>query len=468
MRQNRAALALLCAATLVAVCILISACVVSYSSRLRSHIPPIYGQYLPNQGGSRLEGGPPVPVMSTPLVRELAGGLAHSNWQPIRGNLNLLTLSRPCSTEAATRLTREAVEIVNAFVDSGYRDLPHDALPTDALPKYAAARQEDPKCVSALLGHAILLAVTRDHTGCEAAAAEAEKQAPHEPHAPFWRGVCMELQGMDPRQMYFRMRDIAPSMCIEAFAQRCESPYFPHMLFSDPSLKSARGREIESVALLRIMLAWEYGSQALSAMSPLRREDAVQFPTTSAVKIPGILQGLPLQAFQDMWLNLIKEGEIHFGDPQVPTRYGHSNDMASHFLLGSFNDVVQRVAGRLTKPTYTYFGGYKGGSVLHPHTDRLACEFTMTFQIHLDPIRPLWGFLIDDNVLSVAPGDRGGSKPRARTGHEVRIDLEPGDAGLIRGRKVNHYREALPAGQTSLNIFFHFVFNDFPEEKFGM
>jgi len=285
--------------------------------------------------------------------------------------------------------------------------------------------------------------------------------------AHLYKGLSSELLGRDATRSYDAMRQLTPSYCVKYFALKCNSRFWPFRMFKNSDLKSALGRQIQIFATLRVLMGVEYRQIGVGSNVMIPKDEAVRFPTTCFIKLPKMLEGYLLKIYQDMWTNLIMSGEIRYGDPQVPTRYGHANDMPSHVLLGHFNDMVTRVAGRLTKPTYTYFGGYKGTSVLHPHTDRLACEFTLTFQIYLSPERPLWPFRIDNRPIAVSPDQRGGSKFRPEPDHEVVIDLEPGDGGLIRGRKVNHFRDALLPNQTSYNIFFHFVWDDFAEDGFS-
>lgn len=100
--------------------------------------------------------------------------------------------------------------------------------------------------------------------------------------------------------------------------------------------------------------------------------------------------------------------------------------------------VVSKQAGRRVYPSYGYWRLYWPGATLPIHTDRAACDWTMSVSIANEPGLPAWG--LETQV--------GSSKDS--------IVLRPGDAALFRGREIAHGRET-PAPGWSVWLFLHCV-----------
>ena len=87
-------------------------------------------------------------------------------------------------------------------------------------------------------------------------------------------------------------------------------------------------------------------------------------------------------------------------------------------------------------PTYSYARLYTNGNVLEPHTDRPACEISMSIQLGRSH-HYAWPLYVD----------------------KMRFDLAEGDAVLYKGCEVPHWRDACtgPKGYYSGQVFCHFV-----------
>lgn len=402
------------------------------------------------------------------------------NYESQRMNENLLFRRLPCANNAATTENRKGVDALTDFVEEGYKVL---GCPTGPrcldLPSMSTAKRHfidalgaDPKCTSALLNAATVIAlqneqVEEDEIDKYVQPLVKDNNVHLAVRAKAWlmRGVAMERLGRSAAHEYDMVRRLWPRFCIPYSAFKCNSRFFPWRLLSDPSARTEAGRTAEKQAVLRVLLAAEYQTVHLGMMSNTTQEESKAFPTRHYIVIKNIMSGYALAMHQYEWLTLINTNSIPFGDPQVRTRYGHANDAVSNMMRGMLNDVVQMVMGRPIKPTYSYFGGYREGSVLSPHTDRLACEFTMSVMLYSEPAEP-WAFLIDSRALTVAPAERGGAHPRPDQEHLVNITLYNGDAGLIRGRRVIHFRDEYK-GKLLLQQFHHYVFDDFSEDNYG-
>ena len=143
---------------------------------------------------------------------------------------------------------------------------------------------------------------------------------------------------------------------------------------------------------------------------------------------------------------LIRTGAIRLGDGQSPQRYVAYNDPVARFFHQQIAPVLSAVAGEPVKPSYVYLASYLSGAELKKHTDREQCEFSVTLCLDFSP------------------------EPALQTPWPIRLDTPNGTVvvyqalgdGLgYRGTKLPHYRDALPEGQTSTSIFFHYVAADF-------
>lgn len=94
-------------------------------------------------------------------------------------------------------------------------------------------------------------------------------------------------------------------------------------------------------------------------------------------------------------------------------------------------------AGESLLPTYTYARHYNTqGSILEKHTDRDACEISLT--VNLRKTEP-WLFHLT-----------------SRQNEDFSIDLDSGDAVMYAGCDVPHWRDAY-SGFDHVQVFLHYV-----------
>ncbi|MEO8327640.1 MAG: hypothetical protein ABI618_17455 [Nitrospirota bacterium] len=124
------------------------------------------------------------------------------------------------------------------------------------------------------------------------------------------------------------------------------------------------------------------------------------------------------------------------GDEQVkdtPRAYG---DFMMDGLLVSLQPEIERACGLDLFPTYSYFRVYKCGDSLAKHTDRPACEISVSLCLGFEGGKswPIW----------------------IEGPHTSSVDLSSGDALLYRGLECSHWRKTYD-GHRQAQVFLHYV-----------
>jgi hypothetical protein len=141
----------------------------------------------------------------------------------------------------------------------------------------------------------------------------------------------------------------------------------------------------------------------------------------------------------NMYEEAIKISETIPGlrDDQAPNSPAYSNYPQSfkdfHY---SFTQKMEELTGyNKLYPTYSYWRMYYNGSTLYRHTDRPACEISMTLFLGGDS----WDIYLQN-----------------RKKEEICIKQNPGDAILYMGCELEHWRNEFK-GQQHAQIFLHYV-----------
>ena len=170
------------------------------------------------------------------------------------------------------------------------------------------------------------------------------------------------------------------------------------------------------------------------------------FQEKGYVPLRGLIHPFHVAALRRYYRHLIRRDAIQLGDEQCPRRYVAHNEPVARFFHYQLTKIVSAVAGQPVKPSYVYLASYLGGSELKKHSDRAQCEFSVTLALDFSP------------------------EPRLETPWPIRLETlrgtttvyqALGDGLAYRGTRVPHFRDALPEGQTSTSIFFHYVPSDF-------
>ena len=135
-------------------------------------------------------------------------------------------------------------------------------------------------------------------------------------------------------------------------------------------------------------------------------------------------------------------GTFTLGDEQTSRRYVAYDEPVTQFFHRQLTRIVSDMVRRVVVPSYSYLAFYQGGAVLEPHTDREACEYTLSVCIDATPDPQTYGAWPLNLMTADGP---------------VAVTQGIGDGLLFRGRELTHWRDRLPDGYTASSILFHFV-----------
>jgi len=124
------------------------------------------------------------------------------------------------------------------------------------------------------------------------------------------------------------------------------------------------------------------------------------------------------------------------GDPQVPISKADYNFMPFVLLLVNKVADVNKLYGHYVLPTYTYARIYQKGAELKEHTDRPACEVSLSVNLSKTHEWPIF-FKTPDNKT-------------------VSLELDPGDAVMYYGCARPHWRNVYE-GDEHVQVFLHYV-----------
>tara|TARA_R110000787_G_scaffold55355_1_gene127814 strand:+ start:4495 stop:5022 length:528 start_codon:yes stop_codon:yes gene_type:complete len=146
--------------------------------------------------------------------------------------------------------------------------------------------------------------------------------------------------------------------------------------------------------------------------------------------------------------NLITEDEAFLIHDHLKKRDdGDLNDLQIMNTPSFYNDIfimdtqvkilpnIEKHTGLELFKTYTYSRLYKKGDVLRIHTDRAACEISLTMNLGGDE----WAIWLLD-----------------RDENPVKVNLNSGDALIYRGCEIKHWRGKFKH-DTHAQVFMHYV-----------
>lgn len=160
------------------------------------------------------------------------------------------------------------------------------------------------------------------------------------------------------------------------------------------------------------------------------------------VPLTGLIPPFHIGALRRYYRFHTRMGTFALGDDQSPGRYVAYDEPLTRFVHAQLARTISDVARRVVVPSYNYLAFYQGGATLDPHTDREACEYTLSLSIDATPDPHTHGAWPIHLMTAAGP---------------VSFTHDVGDALLFRGRELTHWRDQLPEGYTSSSILFHFV-----------
>jgi len=124
------------------------------------------------------------------------------------------------------------------------------------------------------------------------------------------------------------------------------------------------------------------------------------------------------------------------------------------FLLWGLTPLFSTIAGKDLAPTYSFFRIYRNGDVLRFHTDRPACDHSMTLTLAYSDDRA-WPFEVMNRGVTFEDMLQGGQEVEP-------FEMNAGDAIIYRGIEVPHGRLSPNPNGWSAHLFLHWVDLDGP------
>lgn len=147
---------------------------------------------------------------------------------------------------------------------------------------------------------------------------------------------------------------------------------------------------------------------------------------------------LPVDFCQFFTHVLLRQVDLNsYGDEQIPNAKAIlDHEYMFETLQERLWPVIETAVGEELIPTYSYARLYSNGDVLEKHSDRPACEISITLQLGRSH-HYAW------------PIYMGG----------MRYDMGEGDAVIYRGCDIEHWRDRCdgPEGYYSGQVFLHYV-----------
>ena len=156
----------------------------------------------------------------------------------------------------------------------------------------------------------------------------------------------------------------------------------------------------------------------------------------SYLHVPGFINPKEAEQLSNEFTVLKNIGICNLNDSQAPGSPSFYNFMPFVKLLVKKVPHISELVEEDVLPTYTYARIYSPNAVLSRHTDRGACEISVTLNLSQDAKWPIWI-----------------KKP---SGEEVSLDLQPGDGMLYLGCTAEHWRDRFE-GQEYSQMFLHYV-----------
>jgi hypothetical protein len=183
---------------------------------------------------------------------------------------------------------------------------------------------------------------------------------------------------------------------------------------------------------------WQDGFALLHELIP--KEVANAFLQT--LKSDMEQQSLPLQSFSQSAPIL---------DRPAVELYGHHYKPMIQFLWG-LTPIVSNLAGRELLPTYNYFRIYPKGAICRVHSDRAACEHSLSLTLGYSDDIP-WPLEIDRALIDTV-------EPIADSfahADVASLPMTAGGAVFYRGVEHRHGRTTPNPNRWSAHMFLHWV-----------
>jgi hypothetical protein len=165
---------------------------------------------------------------------------------------------------------------------------------------------------------------------------------------------------------------------------------------------------------------------------------AKRFRERRYLLVKGILPQTILEYLKVYYAVLLANNRFS-NDSECPSSLSLGGDAALDAVLEWIRPEVSRLVGFDLAPTYSYTRQYARGEVLTRHTDRDACEISVTASIQIPKGA-------GPSVVHLKPP----------TLDETKVEMFEGDGCVYAGTEVEHWRERFRVGGY-IQLFLHFI-----------
>jgi hypothetical protein len=165
---------------------------------------------------------------------------------------------------------------------------------------------------------------------------------------------------------------------------------------------------------------------------------AKRFRERRYLLVKGILPQTILEYLKVYYAVLLANNRFS-NDSECPSSLSLGGDAALDAVLEWIRPEVSRLVGFDLAPTYSYTRQYARDEVLTRHTDRAACEISVTASIQIPKGA-------GPSVVHLKPP----------TLDETKVEMFEGDGCVYAGTEVEHWRERFRVGGY-IQLFLHFI-----------
>ena len=165
---------------------------------------------------------------------------------------------------------------------------------------------------------------------------------------------------------------------------------------------------------------------------------ARRFRKRRYVLVKGILPQTLLE-YLKVYYAILMANNRFYSDSQCPSSLSLGGDAALDAVLEWIRPEVSRLVGFDLAPTYSYTRRYGKGELLTRHTDRAACEISLTASIQIPKGA-------GPSVLCLKPPNF----------EETSVEMLEGDGCVYAGIEVEHWRDRFRLGGY-IQLFLHFI-----------
>jgi predicted 2-oxoglutarate/Fe(II)-dependent dioxygenase YbiX len=143
-------------------------------------------------------------------------------------------------------------------------------------------------------------------------------------------------------------------------------------------------------------------------------------------------------------------------DSQCPGSKAIRDSEVFDSLLLELLPHIENASGLKLHPTYAYARWYQPGEKLKIHTDRAACEISVTLTLDFEGDSwPIYVGKPSQEETEYAREDKNGHLVYAKD--VGKIETQPGDGVLYKGTEMYHWRDEYTQGKWQAQVFLHYV-----------